>query len=862
MLVRVGGGSAGIKDYLENGQKAGRDFTRDELDERVIIAGDLEHTDTIINDMDKEGERYLHITMSFKEDDISPETLKEITEDFRQFAMTAYDQDEYNFYAEAHLPKIKSYTDQRTGEMKERKPHIHVVIPEKNLLTGKNMNPFGKVDQQTKFLEAFQEKTNNKYGLASPKDNRRIQFTDESTMISRYKGDLFKGANHELREKLLSEVMERRISDYGKFRELVAEQGAVKTRNAGKDGEYLNVKPEGQAKGVNLKDYVFSRAFIEASEAEKRRHLASEIKHEYEAAKSPRPSPKELEARLGEWHSTRARELKHINSGNRKLYGEYRAADPERRQAILAEREAKFTDTYRRNPEHEREHRAGRAADRIRDNLDAAGRNIAATGRAVGDSEQARRNLADRRAGRAIAALGERLGLHQGQDAGARSTTRPERDLGARGSDSGRRPVSALDQVAKEHREGKAQAKDRAEMDKIKRELDGARLLAHVSKTHGVIPEKYQVTKGKDGADRIQCGRRQLNVTDFATKEMNLPWKEARQLLRDAYKAQHGRAPIEKAQSPKQALWEDYRANWRPQRAEQKAQEWATQRESEKARRAELRERWQAERRTLQAAGRDLAPADRKAAQSLATMAKVQRDMELREAIKTERDALKEKYAGKPADQYRAYLAEKASDGNEAALAELRRQRAVQVEADNHPRTIQERQAEKDKDQDAGRKKDDQDKAPILRGMSYTVDKDGNVTYYDAKKEAVLVDRGEKIAVEKQERAAVETALRLAMQKYGDSLKLNGTDEFKRQAVEASVRAGLKIDFNDNDLNRYAKELEDQRQAGREYMAQQRDGAGRPDADKTPKPEPEREQAERDRQRQAERENDGPEHGL
>lgn len=144
MLIRVKGGSEGIAEYLSNGQKQDRELTRDELDERVILDGDLELTDNIIKNMDKDGERYLHITLAFKEDDLSRETMQDITRDFKQFAFgDAYESDEYNFYAEAHLPKVKSYVNRQTGDLVERKPHIHIVIPEINLLSGKNLNPFG-----------------------------------------------------------------------------------------------------------------------------------------------------------------------------------------------------------------------------------------------------------------------------------------------------------------------------------------------------------------------------------------------------------------------------------------------------------------------------------------------------------------------------------------------------------------------------------------------------------------------------------------------------------------------------------------------------------------------------------------------
>lgn len=83
--------------------------------------------------------------------------------------MYAYEDEEYNFYAEAHLPKIKSVVDRKTGEPVERKPHIHIFIPRKNLLSGKEMNLRGMVDRHVAYFEAFQENINQKYHLASPR---------------------------------------------------------------------------------------------------------------------------------------------------------------------------------------------------------------------------------------------------------------------------------------------------------------------------------------------------------------------------------------------------------------------------------------------------------------------------------------------------------------------------------------------------------------------------------------------------------------------------------------------------------------------------------------------------------------------
>ena len=51
MLIRPKGGRDGIKKYLEHGHKEGREHTRDELDERVRLDGDLDFTDSIIQSM-------------------------------------------------------------------------------------------------------------------------------------------------------------------------------------------------------------------------------------------------------------------------------------------------------------------------------------------------------------------------------------------------------------------------------------------------------------------------------------------------------------------------------------------------------------------------------------------------------------------------------------------------------------------------------------------------------------------------------------------------------------------------------------------------------------------------------------------
>ena len=757
MLVRIHGGQSGIADYLENGQKQGREQSRHELDERVILDGDLELTDAFINSMDKRGDRYLHITLAFKEDEVSPETLQAITQDFKRFAMTAFEADEFNFYAEAHLPKIKSTLHRKTGALVERKPHIHIVIPQQNVLSGQNLNPFGRVEQQTAFIDAFQEFTNARYGLASPKDNRRVEFTDASEMISRYKGDVFEGQGRAIKERLLSDLLDQDIRDYERFKTLLSGYGQIRVRNAGGLTEYLNVKPDDAAKGINLKDYVFSREFIEKSQDEKRVFLVRETPPEssqYERAGEATKPEDRYRDLLKEWHDVRAYEIKYLNSGHKKGYAAYKEADPEQRQAILKELAERF---YRK-------HRKGLEAD-----------------------------------------------LEKAQEPPEREPAQEETQEATERSQ--RRQDNVVSQLQAEQ-EVKAQAEKaaRAEAFKtIKLELEASRLLAHLSQTHGVIPDKYIITKGKDGGDRIKAGTRNLNVADFLTQEMRMSFKEAAPILRAVYAEQKGFEKAEPRQKPDKQLWEVFKTFDQTQQ-KKRTLDWAIQREREKQRRAEIRAGYQAERRKLKD---DWFPSagERKTALSLARMERVARDMTLSEAIKVERQSLKDRY-GKPYQtRYENFVLSEAARGEAAALDALRRQRkndpdrpAVNAYRSQNPEA-------------KAAQADAKHTESLFKNLTYQTDGDGNVIYFadKAKKKVLVVDRAEEVQVEDlKNKKAIEIGLRLAVQKFGMNLKVEGTEEFKKQTVMAALKMGLQVTFDDPRMNAELEQLRGQRQENRE----------------------------------------------
>ena len=795
MLIRISGGDSGIEDYLEHGQKQGRENSRDELDERVILDGDLD-TMRLINDANNsQGEKYLHITLSFKEDEINRETLEAITQDFKSFAFSAYESDEYAFYAEAHLPRIKSYINSKNGELVERKPHIHIVIPQKNLLSGTNLNPFGKIEQQIQFIDAFQELTNAKYGLSSPKDNRRTAFNLESEMVSRYKGDyftgrdVFTGHHKDLKAKILADILKKQIDNKKDLIALLSEYGSVRVRNQGRPNEYLNIKPNPAEKGINLKDYVFTAEFLALPGEQKQQALAKVASSQYEKAGQARTPAADYQATLQDWHDRRAKEIKYLNSGNRKHYAQYKQGTPEERASMLAEKENHFYAKHRQAENHDRSDKPDRSHlartfERIRENLGTIDRHIQSASRAAGHLDRVSGNLARRRASRAIAAVVERFARHQGG-----SVQRPG---GATERNSRREADNVTGQLKHDHQEHQANERSTqlSEFQEIRRYLDAQRLLTELSHSHGVIAEKYPISKGKDGGDRIKAGSRNLNVSDFLTKELNLPWIEAAKILRDTYQAQTGREHQSLNRNrPKERLWEEFRQFMLNRPGHNKTQ-WDAQKQLEAAQKKAIREVFYAKRGKI-TGDRSLRPAERKAQLSLARMEKIQQEQILREAIRQQRAELKKALNRPLKDEYADWLTFKAQQyGDGEALAELRRMQAKTKET-THDQEIHTGSAPAEREEPA-----------LLAGhrLSYQVHQDGAVTYRRGHQDVVR-DEGRFVKVLQIQDRDIETGLRLAQTKFGRKLDIKGTDAFKAAVARVAAEKGLYVEFTEPKLN-------------------------------------------------------------
>lgn len=346
-IFEFGGGNSGIKEYLEEGKKQGRELSRDEIDQRIVLEGNLEVCDRIIQSRETEAERYDHITMSFKEKDMTPEMMKAIAADFKEFVSEAYGKDELYFYAEAHMPKTateqKWNTETKKYETVDRRPHIHFVIPKTNMVTGGYASPFellrakyASKNQTMDFTDAFQETINNKYGLASPKDpeNRRDSFISKADMISRLKGDEFTGRNRESLTMIREKMLEQKIESPEAFRKMLDKMGVV---TEGRGGDYLQIRLPGQTQNVRLKDYQFSNEFLSLSMKDKLAFY--DKKGTANAAEKQSDDTAKREALLIQWKD-RAREIKYLSPSSKFFKEHYSQATDAQKTVMLDRLEA------------------------------------------------------------------------------------------------------------------------------------------------------------------------------------------------------------------------------------------------------------------------------------------------------------------------------------------------------------------------------------------------------------------------------------------------------------------------------------------------------------------------------------------
>ena len=232
MIVKISKGEKGIADYLKTGKKRDSKLTRDEKDDRLPLAGNLDLIEMSERHQSKKKNKkhnYYHISLSFTSEEWSrlyeSGNIDEFIMDFLKLTFPNHDIDELLFYAEAHLPIIKEEPyiprpegalENRTlnkkhknGEPLKREPHVHLIVSFENMKfthsvkTGGVIYTKGAAKQQIKAVmaksaEKFKRVVNdilsNKYGL----NNIEPLSIDEDQLKKQYES--FKSAAQKVKK--------------------------------------------------------------------------------------------------------------------------------------------------------------------------------------------------------------------------------------------------------------------------------------------------------------------------------------------------------------------------------------------------------------------------------------------------------------------------------------------------------------------------------------------------------------------------------------------------------------------------------------------------------------------------------------
>ena len=232
MIVKISKGEKGVADYLKTGKKRDSKLTRDEKDDRLPLAGNLDLIEMSERHQSKKKNKkynYYHISLSFTSEEWSrlyeSGNIDEFIMDFLRLTFPNHDIEELLFYAEAHLPIIKEEPyiprpegalENRTlnkkhknGEPLKREPHIHLIVSFENMKfthsvkTGGAIYAKGAAKQQVKAImaksaEKFKRVVNdilsNKYGL----NNIEPLSMDEDKLEKQYES--FKSAAQKVRK--------------------------------------------------------------------------------------------------------------------------------------------------------------------------------------------------------------------------------------------------------------------------------------------------------------------------------------------------------------------------------------------------------------------------------------------------------------------------------------------------------------------------------------------------------------------------------------------------------------------------------------------------------------------------------------
>ncbi len=243
--------------------------------------------------------------------------------------------------------------------------------------------------------------------------------------------------------------------------------------------------------------------------------------------------------------------------------------------------------------------------------------------------------------------------------------------------------------------------------------------------------------------------------------------------------------------------YDGYRTEWNAAKAPARADMY----EGQQRRRRELATKAKAQRERIRESG--LSPTERRAFYSVAAMQAAAERKELAEAIKAERETFRKE---RPQD-YRAWVADRAQEGDPAAIRQVR----GWAYADKRKaREIERADAEAERGPHLavadGQVHDPAAPRRLSERVSWAVDRDTGTVAYQLDGRDAFRDSGRRIdyTTEGQRDAdAIEAGLLLAREKFGGTaLNITGPDEFRQRVLAVAVERGLDVRFSDPELER------------------------------------------------------------
>ena len=804
MLIRISGGSAGISNYLTFGQKSGRTQSREELDQRILLQGSLQTVDAILASFDprQEHEKYMHITLSFKERVLEESVLQQIDEEFRRYIFAACRDDEFHYYSEAHLPKIKSLRDVNGSEY-ERYPHIHVVIPEYNLYTGKRDEPVGRINNITHYINAFQEMINEKYQLESPKDNVREISSGREGILNRHKVDASMTVQ-EIKEKIFHIVRENpAIDSVEMLAKAIEPLGRVRVLNSQRfGGKYINFALEGKAKAINLKDPVFLDAYLATRDIEVTRKFASS----------------EHEALVARWLDYAALESRFVRNSSKKEREAYAEMSLEEKKNWLGKIRAKHEamldalDPHKSSdaPELKIElepyvpMQPERDMDEIPDMDDLPHFNdirhmddiphfedlVHVTdlpfvyvkeeelinGRQSGLSARRGRENPPPAGEFAVHELRIRGGdgnRREGGDASAPDLLPPAQQHDLVGDEArGDQGLHALQDpyrisLAARYRVELKGQQEAPAWSAIIASMDTRGLLDYLQYHYGLDGDALQIEFNKNGQERIAAEGRRYSASDFLTRYMNLTWPEAREVLRCVHEAQERGEQRRDAVTSKM-LWARF------VRHEARLPGLSGIKGERRRKRHEIMSRlaFRAAKNETKAQGT-----------VRRRLLREQRNAELAR-IQVEYEDAARYYRQRQHERYLQYLHEAAEQGDRAALGELNR---IYPLHQSEPEAFEIHIRERTHPQ--------RPFSPVEMGYSISIQKNGTVEYRDEQQQVVIVDTYSSIKVRERTADVIANALELARLRYGvNGFEIRNARQQDIEAIQAAAdRTGIEV---------------------------------------------------------------------